>query len=156
MLTHCDLVFAGESAKFQMPFVNLGVVPEFGSTCSLPAGLGYIRAAELILLAQPFNASRAAELGLVTQVIPDQTLLTTASEAAQELAQKPVGALQASKRLMKWSTRQQIEDAMRAENEEVASRVRSPEAREAMMAFLEKRHPAVTETAEIARAEKVS
>src|SRR5271170_6328703 len=80
MLTHCDFVFAGESAKFQMPFVNLGVVPEFGSSCSLPARMGYIRAAELILLAQPFNASWAAEFGLVTQVLPDETLLTTASE----------------------------------------------------------------------------
>ena len=144
MLTHCDFVFAGESAKFQMPFVNLGIVPEFGSTCSLPARMGYIRAAELILLSQPFNASRAAELGLVTQVIPDETLLTTASETAQKLAQKPAGALQASKRLMKWSTRQPVEDAIRAENEEFASRVRSPEARDAMRAFLEKRQPHIT------------
>jgi enoyl-CoA hydratase/carnithine racemase len=146
MLTHCDFVFAGESAKFQMPFVNLGVVPEFGSTCSLPARMGYIRAAELILLAPPFNASRAAELGLVTQVIPDETLLTTATETAQKLAQKPAGALQASKRLMKWSTRQPVEDAIRAENEEFASRVRSSEARDAMRAFLDKRHPHVTTT----------
>jgi len=146
MLTHCDFVFAGESAKFQMPFVNLGVVPEFGSTCSLPARMGYIRAAELILLAQPFNASRAAELGLVTQVIPDETLLATASETAQKLAQKPAGALQASKRLMKWSTRQPVEDAIRAENEEFASRVRSPEARDAMKAFLERRQPHPTTT----------
>src|SRR5580704_7600398 len=91
MLLHCDFVYAGESAKFQMPFVNLGVIPEFGSTCSLPARMGYIRAAELILLSQPFNASRAAELGLVTHVIPDETLLTTASETAQTLAQKPAG-----------------------------------------------------------------
>jgi enoyl-CoA hydratase/carnithine racemase len=146
MLTHCDFVFAGESAKFQMPFVNLGVVPEFGSTCSLPARMGYIRAAELILLAQPFNASRAAELGLVTQVIPDETLLATASETAQKLAQKPAGALQASKRLMKWSTRQPLEDAIKAENEEFASRVRSPEARDAMKAFLERRQPHPTTT----------
>jgi enoyl-CoA hydratase/carnithine racemase len=146
MLTHCDFVFAGESAKFQMPFVNLGVVPEFGSTCSLPARMGYIRAAELILLAQPFNASRAAELGLVTQVIPDETLLATASETAQKLAQKPAGALQASKRLMKWSTRQPVEDAIRAENEEFASRVRSAEARDAMKAFLERRQPHPTTT----------
>jgi enoyl-CoA hydratase/carnithine racemase len=146
MLTHCDFVFAAESAKFQMPFVNLGVVPEFGSSCSLPASMGYIRAAELILLAQPFNASRAAELGLVTQVTPDETLLTTASETAQKLAQKPAGALQASKRLMRWSTRQPVEDAIRAENEEFASRVRSTEARDAMRAFLDKHQPHITTT----------
>jgi enoyl-CoA hydratase/carnithine racemase len=146
MLTHCDFVFAGESAKFQMPFVNLGVVPEFGSSCSLPARMGYIRAAELILLAQPFNASRAAELGLVTQAVPDETLLATARETAQKLSQKPAGALQASKRLMKWSTRQPVEDAIRAENEEFASRVRSAEARDAMKAFLDKHQPHATTT----------
>ena len=156
MLTHCDYVFAGESAKFQMPFVNLGVVPEFGSTCSLPARMGYIRAAELILLAQPFNASRATELGLVTQVIPDETLLTTASETAQKLAQKPPAALQASKRLMRWSTRQPVEDAIRAENEEFASRVRSTEAKDAMRAFLDKRRPDFTRATETRRAENVS
>jgi enoyl-CoA hydratase/carnithine racemase len=146
MLTHCDFVFAGEGAKFQMPFVNLGVVPEFGSTCSLPARMGYIRAAELILLGHPFSASRAAELGLVTQVIPDEMLLTTASETAQKLAQKPAHALQASKRLMKWSTRQPVEDAIRAENEEFASRIRSSEARDAMSAFLNNRQPHITTT----------
>src|ERR1700741_2732355 len=86
MLTHCDFVYAGESAKFQMPFINLGIVPEFGSTCSFPVRMGYIRAAELILLAEPFNASRAVELGLVTQVIPDETLLSTARETAHKLA----------------------------------------------------------------------
>src|SRR3954454_7509235 len=68
MLTHCDFVYAGESAKFQMPFVNLAVVPEFGSSYSLPARVGHIRAAELILLGLPFDARRAAELGVVTQV----------------------------------------------------------------------------------------
>ena len=156
MLTHCDFVYAGESAKFQMPFVNLGLVPEFGSTYSIPARSGYIRAVDLIFLGQPFDASRAAELGIVTHVIPDEKLLLTATETAQKLAQKPAGALQATKRLMKWSTRQQVEDAIRAENEEFASRVRSPEATEAMTAFLEKRRPDVSRTTETARAEKVS
>lgn len=136
MLTHCDFVYAGESAKFQMPFVNLGLVPEFGSTCSVPARIGYLRAAELMLLGQPFDAPQAAELGFVTRVLPDERLLIAATETAQKLAQEPAGALQASKRLMKWSTRQQVEDAIRAENEEFAWRVRSPEAREAMSAFL--------------------
>jgi enoyl-CoA hydratase/carnithine racemase len=141
MLTHCDFVYAGESARFQMPFINLGLVPEFGSTCSVPASIGYIRAAELMMLGLPFDATRAAELGLVTRVIPDETLLTTATETARNLAQKPASALQACKRLMRWSMRQQVEDAIRAENDEFASRVRSGEAREAMRAFLEKRPP---------------
>jgi len=157
MLTHCDFVYAGESAKFQMPSINLGLVPEFGSTCSVPALIGHVRAAELILLGRAFDATRAAELGLVTRVIPDEMLLTTATETAQKLAQEPASALQACKRLMKWASRQQVEDAMRAENEEFAWRVRSAETREAMRAFLEKPQPDFTaRTTETRRAEKVS
>jgi enoyl-CoA hydratase/carnithine racemase len=138
MLTHCDFVYAGESAKFQMPFINLAVVPEFGSSWSIPARIGHIRAAELILLGQPFDAKRAAELGLVTQVVPDQTLMTTATEAARKLAAKPARALQASKRLMKRPFRAQIEAAMEAELLEFSTLVRSEEAREAFEAFLQK------------------
>src|ERR1700756_3421545 len=93
MLLHCDFVYAGESAKFQMPFINLAVVPEFGSSCSVPASIGHIRAAELILLGLPFNARRATELGFVTQVLPDQTVLATATQTASKLAAKPAGAL---------------------------------------------------------------
>jgi enoyl-CoA hydratase/carnithine racemase len=141
MPTHCDFVYAGESARFQMPFINLGLVPEFGSTCSIPARIGYLRAAELILLAQPFDAKRAAELGLVTRVVPDPSLLVTATETAQRLAEKPTGALQSSKRLMKRGSREQIQQAMTVENEEFALRVRSEDAKEAMAAFLEKRPP---------------
>jgi enoyl-CoA hydratase/carnithine racemase len=140
MLTHCDFVYAGESAKFQMPFINLAVVPEFGSTWSIPARIGHIRAAELILLGLPFDAKRAAELGFVTQVVPDQNLMTTATEAARKLAAKPARALQASKRLMKRPFRAQIKAAMEAENQEFSAQVRSEEAREALGAFLEKHH----------------
>ncbi len=68
MLTHCDFVYAGESAKFQMPFINLALVPEFGTSYSIPARIGYLRAAELIELGLPFDAQRAGELGLVTRV----------------------------------------------------------------------------------------
>ena len=155
MLTHCDFVYAGESARFQMPFVNLGLVPEFGSSCSIPGRIGYLRAAELILLGQPFDAPRAAELGIVTHVIPDEKLLITATGTAQKLAQKPAGALQASKRLMKSSTRKQVEDAITAEMEEFSSRVRSPEAKEVMTAFLEKRPPDFSRTKQTIKAEKV-
>ena len=99
MLLHCDFVYAGESARFRTPFIDLAVVPEFGSSCSLPARIGHLRAAELLLLGSPLDAKRAAELGLVSQVVSDQVLLATASETAQKLAAKPAGALQASKRL---------------------------------------------------------
>jgi enoyl-CoA hydratase/carnithine racemase len=143
MLTHCDFVYAGESAKFQMPFINLAVVPEFGSSWSIPARIGQIRAAELILLGSPFDAKRAAELGFVTQVVPDQNLMATATEAARRLAAKPLRALQASKRLMKRPFREQIKAAMEAENQAFSTQVRSEEAKEALRAFLEKhRFPA--------------
>ena len=148
MLTHCDFVYAGETAKFQMPFINLGLVPEFGSSCSVPIRIGHIRAAELILLGLPFDARRAAELGLVTRVVSDQELMFTAMETAQKLAKKAIGALQACKRLMKQSSRKQLEEAMKVENEEFALRVRSTEAREAFKAFLEKRPPDFTKTKE--------
>ena len=88
MLLHCDFVYAGESAKFQMPFINLAVLPEFGSSFLVPARIGHIRAAELILLGLPFDARRAADLGFVTQVVSDQDLLATASETARKLAAK--------------------------------------------------------------------
>ena len=152
MLTHCDLVYAGESAKFQMPFINLAVVPEFGSSWSIPARIGHIRAAELILLGLPFDARRAAELGLVTQVVPDQNLLATASETARELAAKPAGALRACKRLMKQTFREQIKAATQAENEEYSARVRSEDAKEAFAAFLQKRPPNFNRTTKAATA----
>jgi enoyl-CoA hydratase/carnithine racemase len=141
MLTHCDFVYAGESAKFQMPFINLGLVPEFGSSLSIPARIGHLRAAELILLALPFDAKRAVDLGLVTQVVPDQKLLATASETAKKLAAKPAGALRASKRLMKRPLLEQIKSAIKTENEEFSAQVRSEDAKEALRAFLEKRPP---------------
>ena len=149
MLTHCDFVYAGESAKFQMPFINLAVVPEFGSSCSIPARIGHIRAAELILLGLPFDAKRAADLGIVTRVVPDQDLLSTATETARTLAAKPARALRASKRLMKRPFREQIKAAMKVENEEFSAQVRSEDAKEALTAFLEKRSPHFTRSTEL-------
>jgi enoyl-CoA hydratase/carnithine racemase len=146
MLTHCDFVYAAESAKFQMPFINLGLVPEFGSSCSVPARAGHLRAAELILLGTPFDARRAAELGLVTEVVSDKDVLVKATETARKLATKPAVALQASKRLMKRPFHEQIKAAMKAENEEFSVQVRSEDAKEAFSAFLEKRKPDFTKT----------
>jgi enoyl-CoA hydratase/carnithine racemase len=152
MLTHCDFVYADENARFRMPFIDLAVVPEFGSSCSVPARIGHLRAAELILLGLPFDAKRAAELGLVTQVVSDQNLLATATGTAQKLAAKSAGALQASKRLMKRPVLEQIKAAMKAENEEFSVQVRSEDAREAFAAFLEKRPPNFNRTRKSATA----
>src|SRR5258708_3196905 len=146
MLTHCDFVYAGESAKFHLPFINLALVPEFGSSYSIPARTGYLRAAELIQLGLPFDAVRALELGLVTRVVPDQKLLATATETAQKLAEKPAAALQACKRLMKAPLRDQLVLAAKRENKEFAARVSSADAKEAFTAFLEKRPPHFTGT----------
>jgi len=148
LLTHCDFVYAGESAKFQLPFVNLGLVPEFGSSWSLPARFGYIRAAELFMLGQPFSAETAAAIGLVTRVVPDTELLDTATETAEKLAAKPIGALRAGKKLLRGSSRQHVEEAIQAEVEEFSTRVRSAEVREVLTAFLEKRPPDFTKAKE--------
>ena len=147
MLTHCDFIYAAENAKFQMPFINLALVPEFGSSCSVPARIGHLRAAELILLGAPFDARRAAELGLATEVVSDKDFLARATETARKLAAKPAAALQASKRLMKQPFREQIKAAMKAENEEFSAQVRSEDAKEALTAFLEKRKPDFTKSA---------
>src|SRR6202047_3687664 len=135
MLTHCDFVYAGESAKFQMPFINLALVPEFGSTYSVPMRAGYLRAAELLQLGLPFDAKEALELGLVTRVVPDQRLLETATDKAQKLAEKPEAALQASKRLMKKPWLDATVEAAKAENSEFSVRVRSADTKEAIAAF---------------------
>ena len=89
----------------------------------------------------PFDARRAGELGLVTRVVPSERLLTTAMETARALVEKPAGALQASKRLLKQWSRAQTESAVKVEMYEFSARVNSAEAREAMSAFLEKRRP---------------
>jgi enoyl-CoA hydratase/carnithine racemase len=122
------------------------LVPEFGSSCSVPARMGHIRAAELILLGLPFDAKRAAELGFVTEVVSDRDLLATATETARKLAAKSASALQACKRLMKRPFREQIKAAMKAENEEFSAQVRSEDAKEAFAAFLEKRRPDFSKT----------
>ena len=104
------------------------------------------------MLGLPFDAKRAADLGFVTQVVSDQDLLETATEAARKLAAKPAGALQASKRLMKQMFREQIKAAMKVENEEFSAQVRSEDAKEALRAFLEKRPPFFTRTMKSAAA----
>ncbi|MGY8669145.1 enoyl-CoA hydratase [Bradyrhizobium sp. UFLA05-109] len=146
MLTHCDFVYAGESAKFQLPFINLALVPEFGSSFSIPARVGHLRAAELYLLGEPFTAPRAVELGLATRVVPDSDLLATATATAEKLAAKPSGALLASKRLLKQASIGQLKEAIKSESREFMERVSGPDAKEALSAFLEKRPPNFTKS----------
>lgn len=153
MLTHCDFVYAGESAKFQMPFVDLALVPEFGSSFSIPARIGHLRAAELVLLAERFTAPRAAELGLVTRVVPDAEVFATAAATAQKLAAKSSGALLASKRLLKQASIAPLRQAVEAEMAEFTARVTSADSKEAFSAFLEKRPPNFSKPAKAHAAE---
>lgn len=139
MLAHCDIVYASENTRFQIPFIDLALTPEFGSSYLIPARIGYLRAAEIYLLGEPFTATRAAELGLVTDIVPDADLLSTAMATARKLAAKPPSALRANKRLLKLGAMGPLEAAVVAEGREFAERVISPEAKEAFAAFIEKR-----------------
>ncbi|MCA1401116.1 enoyl-CoA hydratase [Bradyrhizobium sp. BRP56] len=144
MLTHCDFVYAGESAKFKLPFIDLGLVPEFASSFSIPMRVGHLRAAEMLLLGEPFTAARAAELGLVTRVVPDGDLLAAATATAHKLVAKPARALRASKQLIKQAWIGQLREAAKLESREFSERLRSAEAIEAFTAFREKRAPNFT------------
>jgi enoyl-CoA hydratase/carnithine racemase len=141
MLTYFDFVYASQNARFQYPFINLALVPEFGTSFSLPDQVGYLRAAEIILLGHPFDASSGLSMGLVTKILPDAEVLATAEQVAQELAQKPLAALKASKQLLRRQVRPRVEQATQDELVAFSERVRSADAREALTAFFEKRSP---------------
>lgn len=141
ILLHCDLVYAAQGTSLIAPFINLGIVTEAGSSYLLPATIGYQRAAELLMLGEPFTAERAYEIGLVNSVVPAEELSATAMAVAQKLAAKPAAALRATKELLKRGTREQVHRAIHDELEILTQRLDSPETREALSAFLEKRKP---------------
>ena len=141
LLLHCDLVYAASQARFQLPFVPLGIVPEFGSTYLLPLLAGYQRAAELLLLGQPFDAGKALQIGLVTEVIEPEKLLAAAEQAALRLAGLPPESLRLTKRLLKASHAEIVRRTLEEEGRIFRERLDSPEAKEALRAFLEKRKP---------------
>jgi enoyl-CoA hydratase/carnithine racemase len=141
MLLHCDFVYASTEARFQLPFVPLGIVPEFGSTYILPMLAGYQRAAELLLLGQPFTAQKAQEVGIVTQVVEKGQLLEKATATAAALVALPPQSLRLTKQLLKKRHGQVVGEAIAEEIRTFGERLGSPEAKEAMSAFLEKRKP---------------
>jgi enoyl-CoA hydratase/carnithine racemase len=141
ILLHCDLVYAADNAKLMMPFVNLGIVPEAGSTVLLPATIGHQRAAELLMLATPISGQRAYEMGIVNAVLALEALLSTAMDAAQKLAEKPAAAIRLTKALLKKAGKAELDRAIKEEVEVLSERLGSPETREALTAFLEKRKP---------------
>jgi enoyl-CoA hydratase/carnithine racemase len=141
MLMHCDLVYAGDNAAFSLPFVNLGLVPEAASSLLLPQMLGYHRAAEALLLGEPFMAEAALEVGLVNRVLPPSEATNYAQSVARKLAAKPLSSLVETKRLMKKGQQQVVVQQMAEEGASFARMLREPAAKEAFTAFMEKRRP---------------
>jgi len=144
LLFHCDLVYAGDNAAFSMPFVNLGVCPEAGSSLLAPQRMGYGRAAEALLLGEPFGAEAALEMGLVARIVPPSEANALAQCQARKLASKPTLALAAAKRLMKQGQADLLQQRIVEEGDVFGELVLEPAAREAFTAFLEKRQPDVS------------
>ncbi|EER61725.1 Enoyl-CoA hydratase/isomerase [Acidovorax delafieldii 2AN] len=141
MLLHCDLVYAGDNAAFSMPFVNLGLCPEAASSLLVPQMLGYHRAAEALLLGEPFMAEAALEVGLANRVVPPTECNAYAQAQAKKLAAKPLSSLIETKRLMKGGQMARVLEVMAEEGESFGRMLREPAAREAFSAFMEKRKP---------------
>jgi enoyl-CoA hydratase/carnithine racemase len=141
MLFHCDLVYAGDNAAFSMPFVNLGLCPEAASSLLVPQMLGYHRAAEALLLGEPFMAEAALEVGLVNRVVPPTEANGVAQAAAQKLAAKPTASLIETKRLMKKGQQQLVLQQMADEGLSFSRLLGEPAAKEAFGAFMDKRKP---------------
>jgi enoyl-CoA hydratase/carnithine racemase len=140
MLFHCDLVYAGDNAAFSMPFVNLGLCPEAASSFLAPRMFGYHRAAEALLMGEPFFAEAAQEVGLVNRVVPPTEVNGYAQAQARKLAGKPLSSLIETKRLMKGDT-QAVLQKMDEEGKSFGRMLREPAAKEAFGAFMEKRKP---------------
>ncbi len=148
MLLHCDFVYAAENTRFQAPFVNLALLPEVGSSLLLPMQIGYLRAAELLMLGEPFSAATALQYGLVTAVAKDGPAALEAAQAvAAQLSAKPPAALLQIKMLLKKPHAEQVAAQVADETRHFAEQVRSPEAAEAFQAFFEKRAPNFTQFA---------
>ena len=141
LLFRCDLVYAGDNAAFSMPFVNLGLCPEAASSLLAPRMFGYHRAAEALLMGEPFFAEAAQEVGLVNRVVPPTEVNGYAQAQARKLAAKPLTSLIATKRLMKGGDQQAVLKKMDEEGQDFGRMLREPAAKEAFGAFMEKRKP---------------
>ena len=141
MLFHCDLVYAGDNAAFAMPFVNLGLCPEAGSSLLAPQLVGHQRAAELLLLGEPFLAETARDLGLVNRITAPTEVNELAGAQARRLASKPMSSLLETKRLLKQGQQAALLERVAEEAAVFARMLGEPAAREAFTAFMEKRPP---------------
>ena len=141
LLLHCDLVYAGDNAAFALPFVNLGLCPEAASSLLVPQMMGYHRAAEALLLGEPFMAEAALEVGLVNRVVAPSEANQLALSVAHKLAGKPISSLIETKRLMKKSQSALVQSTMNEEATSFGRMLGKPAAKEAFEAFMEKRKP---------------
>ena len=141
MLLHCDLVYAGDNARFSVPFTPLGLCPEAASSLLLPAFAGYQLAAEKLLLGEAFGADEAQRMGFVNRVLPAAEAIGFAREQALKLTRLPPASVRATKRFMKSGLSQAVPQRMAEEGETFRQMLAAPEAREAFTAFLQKRPP---------------
>ena len=141
MLLHCDFVYVSDEARLAMPFVSLGLVPEFASSLIVPQLMGNVRAAEKLLLGDPFSAAEAVECGIANAVLPAGEVVNHARRMAERFNALPPGAVRESKALMRLAQKSLVEETIRTEAEIFARRLRSPEATEAFQAFFQKRKP---------------
>jgi enoyl-CoA hydratase/carnithine racemase len=138
MLFHCDLVYLAPNATLRMPFVDLGLVPEAGSSLTVPRRVGLVKANELLLLGDPIGAEEAVRVGIANAVLPADQLMVHALRQASRLAAKPRAALAATRRLIR-GDRAEVLARLEAETEVFAAALRGPEARAAFAAFLERK-----------------
>jgi len=141
MLLHCDFVYVSDEARLAMPFVSLGLVPEFASSLVVPRLIGNARAAEKLLLGDPFTGADAVECGIANAVLPASEVVKHARRVAERFNALPPGAVRETKRLMRRGASAAILDAIGVERDIFAARLQSPEAKEAFSAFFEKRKP---------------
>lgn len=141
LLFHCDIIYVGESLRMRLPFVSLGLVPEFASSYMLQQMIGSRRAAELFYTAEWIDTARALETGIATASFSDDELFAKAEEKANEIAQWPIASLQATKRCLKLTHKAGLDVASKEERAGMDALAGAPENIEAVMAFIEKREP---------------
>jgi len=141
MLLHCDFVYVSDEARLAMPFVALGLVPEFASSLVVPQLMGHRRAAEKLLLGDPFTGADAVEYGIANAVLPAGEVVNHARRIAERFNSLPPGAVRDAKKLLRGPQTEAIRQTIRTEAELFAARLRSPEAMEAFQAFFQKRKP---------------
>jgi enoyl-CoA hydratase/carnithine racemase len=141
MLLHCDLVYVSQDARLSMPFVGLGLVPEFASSLMLPALVGHAKAAEMLMLGEPFGAEQAVAIGIANAALPAGDVIDHARRVAERFNGLAPSAVRETKKLLKQPRTDAVLRAIAAEVAVFTDRLGSPEVKEALSAFFQKRKP---------------